>query len=41
MGVDIPAAAVVALLKEQAEWEKKRQLSGTKENLHKRYHVMV
>ena len=39
MDIDVPATAVVSLLNEQAKWEKKRQLSGTKENLHKRCRV--
>jgi len=37
MGIDIPVAAVTALLKEQADWEKKRQMASSKENLHRRY----
>ena len=36
MGVDMPAASVASILTEQAQWEKKRQLTSSKEYLHKR-----
>ena len=37
MGVDVPAAAVVSSLQQQAQWEKDQQKRSTKEYLHKRY----
>lgn len=37
MGVDMPVESVASILKEQAEWKRKNQEKGTKENLHKRY----
>ncbi len=36
MKIDIPVDPVRAI-KEQADWEKKRQKASSKENLHKRY----
>ncbi len=41
MGIDIPVDAVRAILKEQADWEKKRQKASSKENLHKRYNFTL
>ena len=37
MGIDLPVSTVTSLLKEQVDWEKKRQKASSKENLHKRY----
>ena len=37
----MPAAAVDAILKEQAEWEKERQRKSTQETLHKRYMCQI
>jgi hypothetical protein len=37
MEVDIPAASVASILKEQMEWEKHSQGRGTPERLHQRY----
>jgi len=44
MGIDIPVDAARSVLKEQADWEKKRQKASSKENLHKRYksrHILI
>ena len=39
MGVDMPANAVDSVLKEQSEWEKKREIKSSKEYLYKRYEL--
>ena len=36
MGVDIPAAAVSSILKEQEQWETEKLRRSSKDNLHKR-----
>ena len=37
MDIDLPVSTVTSLLKEQVDWEKKRQKASSKENLHQRY----
>ena len=37
MGIDLTVSTVMFHLKEQVDWEKKRQNASSKENLHKRY----
>ena len=37
LGIDLPVATVMSLLKEQVDWENKRQMASSKEYLHRRY----
>ena len=37
MGMEIPQSAIISVLRHQAEWEKKRELTARQEYIHKRY----